>query len=124
MDKQYLNIENRYRKPIIMVERKILLAFIRIHILHHATYDKNGIYGSGMINELKSHGYTISPGTLYPIFHSMTKNGLLTATNKIVNGRQRKIYTTTTKGKQTLNKLISFINELSREVTTDFNTSN
>ena len=124
MDKQYLNIENRYRKPIIMVERKILLAFIRIHILHHATYDKNGIYGSGMIKELKSHVYTISPGTLYPIFHAMTKKGLLTATNKIVNGRQRKIYTTTTKGKQTLNKLISFINELSREVTTDFNTSN
>ena len=107
-----------------MVERKILLAFIRIHILHHATYDKNGIYGSGMIKELKSHGYMISPGTLYPIFHSMTKNGLLTATNKIVNGRQRKIYTTTTKGKQTLNKLISFINELSIEVTTDFNASN
>ena len=124
MDKKYLNIENRYRKPIIMVERKILLAFIRIHILHHATYDKNGIYGSGMIKELKSHGYTISPGTLYPIFHTMTKNGLLTATNKIVNGKQRKIYTTTKKGKQTLDKLISFINELSREVTDNSNTSN
>lgn len=106
-----------------MVERKILLAFIRIHILHHATYDKEGIHGSGMIKELKTHGYNISPGTLYPMLHTMTKKGLLTVTKKIVHGKQRKLYTTTTKGKQTLDHLITFINELSREVTNNFNTS-
>lgn len=107
-----------------MVERKILLAFIRVHILHHATYDKEGIHGSGMIKELKTHGYKISPGTLYPILHTMNKKGLLTVTKKNVHGKQRKLYLITPKGKQTLHKLISFIRELSREVTHDSNTSN
>jgi len=100
-----------------MIERKILLAFIRIHILHHATFDTHGIHGSAMIHELKNHGYTISPGTLYPILHNMNKNGLLEYKKEIVNGKQRKIYTTTPKGKQTLSKLITFIKELSQEVT-------
>jgi DNA-binding PadR family transcriptional regulator len=99
-----------------MIERKILLAFIRIHILHHATYDTKGIYGAGMIQELKNHGYNISPGTLYPMLHKMTANGLLIEKKIIVNGKQRKLYTTTKKGKHTLKKLKKFINELSDEV--------
>lgn len=103
-----------------MIERKILLAFIRVHILHHATYDTHGIHGSAMINELKNHGYTISPGTLYPILHNMNKDGLIECTTEIVNGKQRKIYTITPKGKQTLKKIITFIKELSQEVTHDF----
>lgn len=101
-----------------MIERKILLAFIRVHILHHATYDTDGIHGAGMIAELASHGYVISPGTLYPILHHLTENGLLTTQVINVNGKQRKQYHTTQKGKETLHKLIDFIKELSREVTT------
>ncbi|RDC48195.1 PadR family transcriptional regulator, partial [Acinetobacter sp. RIT592] len=49
--------------------RKIFLGFIHIHILHHAK--KEPFYGSWMIEELKSHGYDISPGTLYPILKAM-----------------------------------------------------
>jgi DNA-binding PadR family transcriptional regulator len=107
-----------------MIERKILLAFIRIHILYHATHDTHGIYGSEMITELKKHGYSISPGTLYPILHNMNTNGLLTYSKKIVNGKQRKIYTATEKGKHTLDKLITFIQELSKEVIDHSNSSN
>ena len=98
-----------------MYERKILLGFIRVHILHHAAIN-NGIYGVEMIEELKRHGYFISPGTLYPIFHEMKKDGVVKQEKIIVNGKIRKIYKATNKGIKTLEKLKQFINELSEEV--------
>ena len=99
-----------------MYERKILLGFIRVHILHHAETDIHGIYGSAMIEELKHHGYNISPGTLYPILHEMKKDGMIYVKNQVIQGKQRKNYMITEKGKQTLENLKKFINELSNEV--------
>ena len=101
-----------------MYERTILLAFIRVHILHHAWHDTNGFYGAKMIQELKSHGYELSPGTLYPLLHSMEKNKLLISTTQTIKGKQRKLYSITTKGKDTLKHLKHFIKELSEEVST------
>ena len=98
-----------------MYERKVLLFFIRVHILHHSVVD-NGIYGLEMIKELESHGYKISPGTLYPILHDLEKNKLLIVKEKNVDGKIRKIYHPTKKGKETLKKLKKFIIELSNEV--------
>ncbi|MGW4967099.1 PadR family transcriptional regulator [Nonomuraea sp. NPDC004186] len=37
---------------------------VRPHILHHAA--EQDIHGAWMTEELKRHGYAISPGTLYP----------------------------------------------------------
>jgi len=98
-----------------MYERRILLGFIRVHILHHATVD-NGVYGLEMIQELKSHGYSISPGTLYPIFHEMKKDGVIQQKKLVVNGKIRKVYKATKKGERTLENLKKFITELSEEV--------
>jgi DNA-binding PadR family transcriptional regulator len=98
-----------------MYEQKIILGFIRVHILHHASLD-DGIYGAEMIKELARHGYKISPGTLYPIFHEMKNDGVLSFKKRNVNGKIRKIYKTTSKGKKTLQNLKSFVNELSKEV--------
>jgi len=100
----------------IMYERNILLGFMRVHILHHAAHE--GIYGVEMIEELATHGYTISPGTLYPILHEMKKNELLTVQNRNVDGKIRKIYSITSKGKQILEQLKKFVKELSEEVIT------
>jgi len=99
-----------------MYERNILLGFMRVHILHHAAHE--GIYGVEMIEELATHGYTISPGTLYPILHEMKKNELLTVQNRNVDGKIRKIYSITSKGKQILEQLKKFVKELSEEVIT------
>jgi DNA-binding PadR family transcriptional regulator len=99
-----------------MYERKILLSFIRIHILHHAS-DSEGIYGVWMMEELKRHGYKMSPGTLYPILHDMEQNGMLQKKLVNVGGRIRKVYRTTAKGRRTLEKLKDFVEELSEEVT-------
>jgi DNA-binding PadR family transcriptional regulator len=98
-----------------MYERKILLAFIRIHILYHAATEP-GIYGVGMMQELQRHGYTISPGTLYPILHDMTNHKLLSVTNKTVNGKVRKLYTITKDGIELLAQLRRYVIELSQEV--------
>lgn len=45
--------------------RHFIGGFVRLHILNHA--EKVAICGAEMIEELKRHGYDLSPGTLYPI---------------------------------------------------------
>ncbi len=80
--------------------RKLFLGFIQVHILHHASIEP--VFGAFMIEELKHHGYDISPGTLYPIFHNLEKAGLLTVENKNVEGKIRKYYSITEKGKEVL----------------------
>lgn len=98
-----------------MYERKILLGFIRVHILHHAS-ENDGIYGVWMMEELERHGYKIGPGTLYPILHEMMESGMLKMKKKKVNGKIRKMYHTTKKGRNTLKNLQGFVSELSQEV--------
>lgn len=94
--------------------RKLFLAFIQVHILHHSK--KEPIYGSWMIKELKRHGYDISAGTLYPIFHNLEKDGLLLVDSQTVNGKIRKYYTITEKGENILKQANDKINELKGEL--------
>ncbi len=91
--------------------RKLFLAFIHVHILRHAT--KEPIYGTWMIEELKRHGYDISAGTLYPIFHDLEKGGLIVSEQKNVNGKIRKYYTGTPKGEEVLKLANEKVKELS-----------
>ncbi len=99
------------QEPIL---RKLFLGFIQIHILHHAR--KEPVFGSFMIEELKTHGYEISPGTLYPIFHSLEKNGLLTVKSATVQGKVRKYYSITPKGEEVLVEAKKKIKELTHEL--------
>ncbi len=94
--------------------RKIFLAFIQIHILHHAK--KEPIYGSWMIEELKRHGYDISSGTLYPIFHNLEKASLITSEKRNINGKIRKYYSITESGEKTLFEAQKKVNELKVEL--------
>lgn len=96
------------------VLRKLFLGFIHIHILHHA--QEHPVYGAWMIDELKEHGYEISSGTLYPILHSMESDGLLKKTDKNVEGRIRKYYTATDKGKEILIEARKKAYELFKEI--------
>ncbi len=94
--------------------RKLFLGFIQIHILHHAL--QHPIYGVWMLEELREHGYDISTGTLYPILHSMERDGLLTKENKNVEGKIRKYYTATEKGKLVLSEARAKAYELFKEI--------
>ncbi|OCA80881.1 PadR family transcriptional regulator [Pseudobacillus wudalianchiensis] len=96
------------------VLRKLFLGFIHIHILHHAK--EQPIFGAWMVEELRDHGYSISPGTLYPILHSMEREGLLSREDQLAEGKIRKYYTTTEKGESILVEARKKAYELFKEI--------
>jgi DNA-binding PadR family transcriptional regulator len=89
-------------------------AFIELHVLHHAS--ETAVYGLWLIEELAEHGYKISPGTLYPLLHSMESSGLLKSRNTVIKGKVRKYYSITPKGKRYLQRAKRQVGELVREV--------
>lgn len=94
--------------------KNIYNGFIRIHILYHATEEQ--ICGIEIIEELGRHGYSVSPGTVYPILHKMTKDDLLFAHNEIADGKRRIYYKATSQGQKLLEKAREKIKELYDEV--------
>jgi PadR family transcriptional regulator PadR len=93
---------------------EFLLGFIKIHILYHA--DKEPIFGQAFKNELQRHGYDISYGTLYPIFHTLERQGYLYSKKENVRGKIRKYYTITKRGKRILQQSRIRAKELSDEL--------
>lgn len=87
---------------------------IRLHILHHACEEP--IFGLGMIEELARHGYRLSPGTLYPIFHGLETKGLLRSKPQQVNGKIRRIYSATPAGRKALQAAKQKVRELFGEL--------
>lgn len=96
------------------VLREFLLGFIKIHILYHAA--KESFCGVDMMKELKRHGYSISPGTLYPILHRLEAGGYVKTEKKIERGKLRIYYSATERGKSILTQTRPKINELVEEV--------
>jgi DNA-binding PadR family transcriptional regulator len=95
------------------VVREFLLAFWKIHILHHAA--EQGIYGQWMLEELQHHGYRLSPGTLYPMLARMAKRGWLRATEPETSTSAR-VYRLTPCGRDVLERILDSLDELYREV--------
>jgi PadR family transcriptional regulator, regulatory protein PadR len=87
---------------------------IRIHVLHHAC--EEGIFGLGMIHELRHHGYRIGPGTIYPLLHSMEKRGLVRSSLAWIEGRRRKVYYGTPPGCRVLEEAKEKVRELADEI--------
>ena len=96
------------------VLRDIFLAFVRVHLLHHAAAER--IYGLEMMQELRRHGYEMSPGTLYPILHGLEERGYLRSEQEVAHGKVRKYYRATTAGRKLLEQLKTKIRELEHEV--------
>ena len=96
------------------VHKRLFQGFICLHILHHA--DQEPFYGSWMIGELSEHGYKLSPGTLYPILHTLEKEGLLVHYDENVGGKIRKYYAITTAGKTDLIEAKKYLAELVSEI--------
>ncbi len=83
-----------------MIWRSLFRGFIQLHILYHAS--EQPTYGAWLIEELGRHGYSLSPGTLYPILHRLEKEGLLTSSYKVVDGKRRRYYAATPAGEEAL----------------------
>lgn len=103
-----------HRPPLL---RDIDLAFMRIHILHHAV--EEAIYGLWMRDELAEHGYAISVGTLYPILHQLEEHGYLAGEDRLVEGHRRRYYRATTEGRELLVRIRQQLRELTAEVVSD-----
>jgi DNA-binding PadR family transcriptional regulator len=97
------------------VRREILLSFWKVHILHHA--GEGPLHGQWMLDELREHGYEISPGTLYPLLHRMERLGWLRSKSDPAGGwRARKDYRLTPEGRKVLKGVLHQITELHEEV--------
>ena len=80
-----------------MKHQDLLKGLIRLHILHHAS--KEEFYGQWMIHELARHGYTLSPGTLYPMLHALERSGYLKSRQERMGRTFRRIYRATALGR-------------------------
>jgi DNA-binding PadR family transcriptional regulator len=96
------------------LQREFFLGFVKIHILHHAAEEP--VYGTWLMTELGRHGYSLSPGTLYPILHDMEKRGYLRSEKQVVEGKVRRYYAATASGKRALTAAKRKISELVEEV--------
>lgn len=94
--------------------RDVSLAFMRVHVLRHAAQEP--FYGAAMMEELRRHGYEISPGTFYPMLHRLEENGLLDREERVVGGKMRKYYAATDEGQRVLDEIRPKITELVDEV--------
>jgi PadR family transcriptional regulator PadR len=96
-----------------MEHHDLLAGLIRLHVLHHAA--EHEIYGLWMIEELARHGYKISPGTLYPMFHALERKSYLTSRIERVGRVKRRVYRTTPYGVEGLAVARARLAELARE---------
>lgn len=94
--------------------RDFYLGFIRIHILYHA--NQSEVYGAELMKELSRHGYSIGPGTLYPILHALEEKEYLISERKVESGRTRRYYRITTSGVSALAQAIEYAKELVLEI--------
>jgi len=99
------------------ISREIHVAFWKIHILHHA--GERPIYGQWLLEELRRHGFRVSPGTLYPVLLRMEHQGWLRAVRPAsanTSPKARRECVLTSKGARALARLRRQVDELHREV--------
>ena len=97
-----------------MSDKDLYSGMIRLHILFHAA--KGPIFGHWIIEELGRHGYKLSPGTLYPILHSLESRGYLRSRVKREGRQTRRFYQTTPAGRKALTEAKKKVRELVGEI--------
>ncbi|MEF2230201.1 MAG: PadR family transcriptional regulator [Pseudodesulfovibrio sp.] len=96
------------------MQREILLGFWKVHVLHHAA--EGPVVGLWMLDELRSHGYEVSPGTLYPLLHRMERLGWLCSEAEEGGGaKARRSFRATALGREVLAAALARLGELTGE---------
>lgn len=97
------------------IQREFLLSFFKVHILHHAAEEP--VYGQAILQELRRHGYEVSPGTIYPLLKRMAARGWLAENGSArASVKDRQEYILTAEGKIVLAELREKVAELYDEV--------
>jgi len=94
---------------------KISRTFWTIHILHHA--GEGAFHGPAMAEELREHGYQVSPGSLSPMLRKMERLGWIRAAKPPLGfWKKHKDYRVTQDGRKVLRVVRSQMRELYCEV--------
>ncbi|EIV4625252.1 PadR family transcriptional regulator, partial [Escherichia coli] len=93
-----------------MTDKDLYGGLIRLHILHHAAEEP--VFGLGIIEELRRHGYEMSAGTVYPMLHGLEKKGYLTSRHERTGRRERRVYDITEQGRTALADAKTKVKEL------------
>jgi PadR family transcriptional regulator PadR len=70
--------------------------------------DTQAMYGYELVRSIRNatgEAISLGEGVIYPVLHSLERNGALKSRRKSVSGRTRVYYTLTATGRQRLNKL-------------------
>lgn len=97
-----------------MNQNPLRAGLVPLHILHHAV--EGEIFGQGMIDELRRHGYSIGPGTLYPMLHRLEERGYLRVREERNGRTMRRYYRATPAGHAALTAVKPQIRELFEEL--------
>ncbi len=97
-----------------MADQDLYSGLIRLHVLYHA--HAGPVFGLGMIRELRHHGYRVGPGTLYPILHRLESKGYLRSRRQKIEGKLRRSYTITARGRTALRDATEKVRELYDEM--------
>jgi PadR family transcriptional regulator, regulatory protein PadR len=95
-----------------MIDREFHRGFIKLYALWRASNGET--YGMQIIEEMRELGFKVSPGTLYPVLHTLLEERDLKLTERIVDGKVRKYYRATAKGKEEAEEVIERLTELLR----------
>jgi DNA-binding PadR family transcriptional regulator len=87
---------------------------VRLIVLHQANLGP--VYGGRLSKYFRSLGHEISPGSLYPLLHSLEKASFLHSRIRIFRGRARKYYELTPEGQDCLEALRQELGAIVREV--------
>jgi DNA-binding PadR family transcriptional regulator len=104
-------MDQDYRKQI---SQSFLNGMLKVIVLYQASVGP--VYGGRLRNDLRAQGYEISPGSLYPLLHSLEQSDLLKSRLKVYKGRMRKYYEITVCGKTCLDEMRTQVGDIVREV--------
>jgi DNA-binding PadR family transcriptional regulator len=97
-----------------MDDKDLYAGLIRLHILYHA--GEGPVFGLAIIEELRRHGYDLSPGTLYPMLHGLERKGYLRSHKEGSGQRARRVYRITVRGRAALRDAREKVKELFGEL--------
>jgi DNA-binding PadR family transcriptional regulator len=94
------------------IDREFQRGFVKLYALWRAS--KEEVYGVQIIEEMRLLGFKVSPGTLYPVLHTLLDENDLTVLDRVVNGKVRKLYRATSKGREEAEEVIERLTKLLR----------
>lgn len=97
-----------------MLDKDLYSGIVRLHVLHHAA--EGPVFGLGLIDELRRHGYDISAGTMYPLLHGLERKGYLASRPQRAGRSVRRVYRITASGRRALEDGRAKVRELFGEI--------